>query len=172
MIGISSIIAGIAKPFADVISKFVTRKEDLILAEAEIKKIQNDLEKKIIDNQTNLLNTQKELMLSEFNGTALQRNWRPVLMWVIVCIIGNNYLIAPIVNNAAAAFNVVLLPILELPNHLFNLMTISLGGYVVGRSAEKIIPQYVQAKSNSVITEQSKVESYQTKLDMDDRLKF
>jgi hypothetical protein len=172
MIGISSIIAGIAKPFADVISKFVTRKEDLILAEAEIKKIQNDLEKKIIDNQTNLLNTQKELMLSEFNGTALQRNWRPVLMWVIVCIIGNNYLIAPIVNNAAAAFNVVLLPILELPDHLFNLMTISLGGYVVGRSAEKIIPQYVQAKSNSVITEQSKVESYQTKLDMDDRLKF
>jgi hypothetical protein len=172
MIGISSIIAGIAKPFADVISKFVTRKEDLILAEAEIKKIQNDLEKKIIDNQTNLLNTQKELMLSEFNGTALQRNWRPVLMWVIVCIIGNNYLIAPIVNNAAAAFNVVLLPILELPDHLFNLMTISLGGYVVGRSAEKIIPQYVQAKSNSVITEQSKVKSYQTKLDMDDRLKF
>ena len=110
-------------------------------------------------------------MLVEFNGSVLQRNWRPVLMWVIVCIIGNNYLIAPIVNNAAAAFDMTLLPILELPDHLFNLMTVSLGGYVVGRSAEKIIPQYIQAKSNSVISEQSKIESHQTKLEIDNRLR-
>ena len=36
---------------------------------------------------------------------------------------------------------------LELPDKLFNLMTIGLGGYVVGRSAEKIVPQMAETKA-------------------------
>jgi len=34
-----------------------------------------------------------------------------------------------------------------LPDKLFNLMTIGLGGYVVGRSAEKIVPQLAETKA-------------------------
>ena len=151
MIGISSIVEGLARPFADVITKFVTRKEDLIRAEAEIDKIRIDLEKKLVDNENSMLTSQKELILAEFNGSILQRNWRPVLMWIIVCIIGNNYLLAPLVNNTATLLDitVTILPVLELPDNLYNLMTVSLGGYVVGRSAEKIIPQYAEVRYKS-----------------------
>jgi len=143
MIGISSIIAGAAKPIADVIGKFVTRKEDQMLAMAEIEKIQNDVTKKILDNNNNILLAQKDIVLSETQGHPFQRNWRPALMWIIIFIIANNYLIAPFVNNILGLFtSSITLPVLELPDKLFNLMSIGLGGYVIGRSAEKIVPQF------------------------------
>lgn len=152
MIGISSIIAGAAKPIADVIGKFVTRKEDQMLAMAEIEKIQNDVTKKILDNNNNTLLAQKEVVLSETQGHPLQRNWRPTLMWVIIAIIANNYLIAPFVNNILGLFtSSITLPVLELPDKLFNLMSIGLGGYVVGRSAEKILPQIKNKEDNKYI---------------------
>ena len=145
MIGISQIIQGAIAPVSNVITKLITRKEDRSLAEAEIKKIQVDLEKAIIDYQTNTLNAQKEIIVAEIKGSGMQRNWRPALMWVIILIIANNYLLSPVLNNIIALFGPVdLLPVLELPDKLFNLMTIGLGGYVVGRTAEKVIPQYAE----------------------------
>ena len=53
-------------------------------------------------------------------------------MLTIVAIIANNYLIAPYLQ---ALFGTGLM--LDLPNELFNLMTVGVGGYVIGRSAEK-----------------------------------
>lgn len=150
MIGISQIIQGAIAPVSNIITKLITRKEDRALAEAEIQKIQVDLEKKIIDYQTNTLNAQKEILVAEIKGSAMQRNWRPALMWVIILIIANNYLLAPVLNNIIALFGPAdLLPVLELPDKLFNLMTIGLGGYVVGRTAEKVIPQYAEMTSKA-----------------------
>tara|TARA_B100002019_G_C21265157_1_gene599003 strand:- start:162 stop:731 length:570 start_codon:yes stop_codon:yes gene_type:complete len=148
MVGISSIISGLAAPISSVINKFVTRKEDQMRAQAEIERIQKDFESKVLDNQNNLLSAQKELVLAEVNGHWFQRNWRPALMWIIIAIIANNYLIAPIVNQLVTVFGGEnILPLLDLPDKLFNLMTIGLGGYVVGRSAEKIIPQMAESKA-------------------------
>lgn len=71
---------------------------------------------------------------AEITGESwLQRNWRPLTMMVIVTIIANNYLVAPYINAIwpGAA------PTLELPARLWDLMTLGMGGYVVGRSFEK-----------------------------------
>ncbi len=62
----------------------------------------------------------------------LQRNWRPLLMLTVVAIVANNYLVAPY---ARALFGAGLA--LELPERLWDLMTVGVGGYVVGRSAER-----------------------------------
>ena len=168
MIGVSSIIAGAAKPISDVINKFISRKEDQLLAQAEIDKIQNDLETKILDKEKKVIMAQKDLILAEVKGNAFQRNWRPALMWIIIFILANNYLIAPLLNNIIGLFGPPsLLPILELPDKLFNLMTIGLGGYVVGRSAEKIVPQLAEVKAMSNISapviEENKIKKHQVK---------
>lgn len=148
MIGISSIVKGLAAPISSVINKFISRKEDQLRAQAEIERIQKDFEAKILDNQNNLLTAQKDLVLAEVKGYWFQRNWRPALMWIIILIIANNYLIAPLVNQIATIFgSTAILPLLDLPDKLFNLMTIGLGGYVVGRSAEKIVPQMAETKA-------------------------
>ena len=59
-------------------------------------------------------------------------SWRPITMLTFVAIIANNYLLYPYLSlfwsNA---------PILDLSPDLWSLLKIGLGGYVVGRSAEK-----------------------------------
>ncbi len=74
-----------------------------------------------------------KVMLAEMNGNWLQRSWRPILMLTIIVIVANNYLLYPYMSlfwNEA--------PKLELPAQLWSLMELGLGGYVVGRSAEKV----------------------------------
>ena len=60
--------------------------------------------------------------------------WRPITMLTFTAIVANNYILYPYLSlfwNEA--------PVLILPPDLWALMKIGLGGYVVGRSAEKII---------------------------------
>ena len=60
-------------------------------------------------------------------------------MLTITAIVGWNYLIAPIANVilTQAVGEPVALSI-PLPDELWNLLMIGVGGYVVGRSAEKV----------------------------------
>ncbi len=83
-----------------------------------------------------LIAAQSNVIIAEAKGGWLQRNWRPLLMLTAIIIIFNNYVIIPY----ARAFGLDL-PLLELPAGLWALLTTGVGGYVVGRSAEKMIPQ-------------------------------
>ncbi|WP_415714424.1 holin family protein [Maridesulfovibrio sp.] len=74
-----------------------------------------------------------KVMLAEMNGNWLQRSWRPILMLTIIAIVANNYLLYPYL---ALFWDEA--PRLELPTQLWSLMELGLGGYVVGRSAEKV----------------------------------
>jgi hypothetical protein len=67
-------------------------------------------------------------------GSSLQRNWRPMLMLTFGVIIANNYIIAPYLS-ALFGFSVTL----EIPPDMWGLLKLGVGGYIVGRSAEKSI---------------------------------
>lgn len=64
----------------------------------------------------------------------LTAQWRPVLMLVITAILANNYLLAPYLELLTGVT-----VMLALPERLWDLLTIGVGGYVVGRSAEKSV---------------------------------
>lgn len=82
---------------------------------------------------TTLVKGQAEIVLGEIKGQSwLQRNWRPVLMLTIVFIIANNYILFPYLSLFTSK-----VVVLQLPDKLYNLMTIGVGGYIVGRSTEK-----------------------------------
>lgn len=59
--------------------------------------------------------------------------WRPITMLVFVAIVANNYLLYPYISLFWSQA-----PVLEVPPDLWDLIKIGLGGYVVGRSAEKV----------------------------------
>lgn len=63
--------------------------------------------------------------------------WRPITMLVFVSIVANNYIIYPYLSLFWTEA-----PKLELPPDLWELIKIGLGGYVVGRSGEKIMQAY------------------------------
>ena len=65
--------------------------------------------------------------------SVLARNWRPILMLTIVAIVANNYIIFPY-----ASLFTVKVKMLVLPEHLWSLLKIGVGGYIVGRSAEQV----------------------------------
>ena len=65
--------------------------------------------------------------------------WRPITMLTFVVIIANNYLLYPYLSLFWSAA-----PILDLPPDLWSLLKIGLGGYVVGRSGEKIAKHWKQ----------------------------
>jgi len=124
---IQNILGNVAGPVFDVIDKAVTDKD-------QAARLKADLKRRLIDQQDTQLNAQMKVLLAEVQGESwLQRNWRPLLMTVIVAIIANNYLLAPYLG---AMFNVGLQ--LELPDQMWNLMTLGVGGYIAGRSGEKI----------------------------------
>jgi len=73
---------------------------------------------------------------SEHKITAI---WRPVLMLTITAIVGWNYLIAPLAELAVQLLAGDQVPLaIELADELWNLLMIGVGGYIVGRSGEKI----------------------------------
>lgn len=86
------------------------------------------------------IKAQASVVMAEIQGESwLQRNWRPILMLTIVAIVANNYLLAPYLQLFGA-------PSLQLPlpQDLWDLMKIGVGGYVVGRSGEKAVRAWRQ----------------------------
>lgn len=64
--------------------------------------------------------------------------WRPITMLVFVFIVANNYILVPYVN----MFIENDIKPLELTTDMWELLKIGLGGYIVGRSAEKVMKSY------------------------------
>lgn len=121
----------------DLVDQGIVDKDKAALLKAELTKA---FEAGDLARFTALVDAQAKAVLGEIQGGSwLQRNWRPILMIVIVAIVANNYLIFPYVHLFTDK-----VAMLELPEKLFNLMTVGVGGYIVGRSAEKGIQTWKQ----------------------------
>jgi hypothetical protein len=103
------------------LDKLFTSKEEKIKAEALIKEI-------ILSKQLELQRMQADIIIAEAKGNWLQRSWRPILMLAFGFIVIYVKFLAPLFD----------LKIPELENEFWNLLQLGIGGYVVGRSAEKI----------------------------------
>jgi hypothetical protein len=103
------------------LDKLFTSKEEKIKAENIIKQI-------LIEKQLELQQMQTDIILAEAKGNWLQRSWRPILMMAFGFIVIYVKFLAPVFN----------LTIPELEIEFWELLKIGIGGYVVGRSAEKI----------------------------------
>ena len=89
------------------------------------------------------LAAQKDVLLAELGGESwMQRNWRPILMLTIVAIVANNYILTPYL---AAMFGWSVT--LDLPDALWNLMQLGVGGYIAGRSIEKTLNNWKNGES-------------------------
>jgi hypothetical protein len=100
--------------------------------------IERETKLALLSHADSLEKMRGEIVLAEANSSSwLTSAWRPLLMMVIVAIIAFNYLLFPLV----ALFTGVAHSIF-LPPELWNLLTIGVGGYVVGRSGEKMVEKW------------------------------
>ena len=89
---------------------------------------------KLIDTYIEIEKLKASVLTTEMSGNWLQRSWRPILMLSLVLIVINNYILFPYFPET--------LTMLDLPDELWNLLTIGVGGYVAGRSIEKAVKIY------------------------------
>lgn len=88
------------------------------------------------------LKAKKEIIVAEAQSESwIARNWRPLVMLMFGSIVLNNYIIYPYLGLFWAEA-----PMLDVPPDLWSLLKIGIGGYVVGRSGEKIIKLWKEPK--------------------------
>jgi hypothetical protein len=123
-----SFIQNTIKPTTELIDTLTTTKEEKLELKKQIMEVENQLQLKILEYEKQLLTARSDIIKSEATGRSwLQRNWRPITMltFLILVIFDSFHIIPGFSLNKAA----------------WGLLKIGLGGYVVGRSAEKIVPQ-------------------------------
>ena len=93
-------------------------------------KIKAAMQAELINNAAEIERLAANNIKAEIQGESwLQRNWRPMLMCLFGYIIAHNHIIAPILS----------IEFLPMPQALWELLKIGIGGYVISRGAEKSI---------------------------------
>ena len=126
------VIGRIVDKGLDIVDQFVEDKDQANRIKAAIKK---QMEEQAHQERQTLIQEQGKIVTAEIQGESwLQRNWRPLLMLVVILIIANNYIIVPYLSAIFPGH----VKVLELPNGLWALLNIGVGGYIGGRTVEKL----------------------------------
>jgi len=104
------------------------------------KELESEIKLALLSHTDSLEKVRGEIILAEAKSNSwITASWRPLLMMVAICIIAVNYLVFPLV---AIGYPSIMDNLLELPDQLWNLLTLGVGGYIVGRSGEKMIDNF------------------------------
>lgn len=123
-----------------ILDKFIHSPEDKAQAALALGKIQHDAVHKALEFEIQQTRAQADIIIAEAKSGWLSRSWRPILMFVFMAIIINNFLIWPYSTELGLVAKQ-----LPFPVWMQDLLKIGVGGYIGGRSAEKIIPATVEA---------------------------
>jgi hypothetical protein len=137
MLGIADTIIGV---FGETLDKFLPDQNKKLEALAEVRA-------KILENEAKILAIAGDIVGKETVSERWYQNaWRPALMWIIIVIIFNNFLLAPYVGMIFGYDLSLDVDVNSLPEELWRAIDIGLGGYVIGRSAEKIVKDLKKKK--------------------------
>lgn len=137
-LGLTDLIAGIFRPAAELIDAVHTSEEERLAAQGQLLVVQATVLDKALAYEKGVLEAQASIINSEAQSESwLARNWRPITMLTFLTLI---------VGRALGWLEADFKP--EEWERFFRLIEIGLGGYVLGRSAEKITKTVVAARDS------------------------
>jgi len=123
-------VSGLIAPVTDLVGKFVEDKDKANELRAQMFGVQMTMAEKMMDYEKQLLEAQKSVIVAEATGQSwMQRNWRPITMLTFLFLV------------VADSFGWLAF---RLADQAWTLLQIGLGGYVTGRSLEKIVPKVTE----------------------------
>jgi hypothetical protein len=126
---LSGPLKGVFEGIAAIIGKFVKDPTAALQSQTELAQIEAQFQMALLDADKAFAAEQAKVLVAEATSESwLTRNWRPILMLSFTAIVVNNFIIAP-------TFSV---PVLPIPDHMWELLKIGIGGYIVGRSIENV----------------------------------
>lgn len=129
---LGKILGAGAKETIDAVGNLIDtidKSDEKLELQYKYKELLISIESEIIHYQSKLVESQSKIIVAEAKGESwLQRNWRPMLMLICMFIVCSNYILVPFFD----------IPCVTLDEHIWGLMELGVGGYVVGRSVEKV----------------------------------
>ena len=124
------------------IAKLIAKTVDKAVPDKDLKeKLKHEINTQLLTSGTDEMKAASKIILAEAqSGSWLTSSWRPALMWICIIVIFNNFILMPFIN---IIFGTSL--ILEIPDPMWNLLTIGVGGYIAGRSGEKIAQKWKES---------------------------
>ena len=105
--------------------------DDVVEDKDEANRLKFEIQRQLIENKSSELEASAKIVLAEAQGSWLQRNWRPLLMVTFAGLV------------VAHWFDFTAPDIPEtVQNSLLNIVMVGVGGYVVGRSGERIADKF------------------------------
>jgi len=122
------ILSALIKPVFNVIDKLVPDKDLREKLKHEIATQDFRMAEKELEARAKIIATEAS------SAHKLAAIWRPITMLIFAAIVANNYLIYPYLSLFWSQA-----PQLDLSPEIWNLLKLGIGGYIVGRSAEKCV---------------------------------
>jgi hypothetical protein len=126
-------VSEVIKPVTTLIDEITTSDEERLGLKNKLFELQAGIQIKMMEYEAKLIDSRAKIVTAEATGQSwLQRNWRPITMITFLFLI---------------VLNTLGLTAVPIAGQMWTLLQIGLGGYVVGRSAEKIIPKIMEKKN-------------------------
>lgn len=131
---IGALIPVLGPILGDVVKRVLPEDKD------KAQEIERELQMQLMMNSANVEKAAADIILAEAKSESwIASSWRPILMLVITAIVAWNFLLAPLIELGVTLATGDQIPLqIDLPGELWTLLTVGVGGYTVGRSAEKV----------------------------------
>jgi len=134
--GVGSLIGAIG----GIIDDLNTSDEEKLAAKLALSQLENDITIRLIEAESTVVQEKAKVLVAEAQGESwMQRNWRPITMMTFVFIVAWNFILAPLFRQ----------PFLVIPDQMWNLLQLGIGGYIIGRSVEKGLKTYTNGKNGN-----------------------
>lgn len=122
--GILSILSDMVQPITNLVDELHTSDEEKLKIKQAMATLDHEYQKQILNAETKALEAQAKNIQAEATGQSwMQCNWRPITMLTFLSLV--------VLDSFGWLEN-------RLADEAWTLLQIGLGGYVVGRSAEKV----------------------------------
>ena len=127
-------VKGLVSGIGGIIDNLHTSEEEKLAAKQKLSELEAGTLLSLTAAGQTLVNAQRDVLVAEAKGAWLQKSWRPITMLVFVFIIFNNYVLVPYVTAFGGS-----VPTLEIPNGMWALLNVGIGGYITSRGIEKVV---------------------------------
>ncbi len=140
----------------ELLKRFIPDKKEQAEAEIKLKeilleadKVRQETEARKLEAQAKQVESASSVIRAETESESVAaRNWRPHLMYFFMGLIAYGAVISPLLRAIFSTFGIDV-PIYTLPTQVWDIVWVCVGGYVIGRSGEKMVGFYSSAKANA-----------------------
>lgn len=119
-------------PILDIVRRVVPDSE-------EQARLEHQLRSAAMESDARFAEAQAKVVAQEAKGNKLQRSWRPVLMYLLMGVLIWHMMFLPFIAFALGAELTQIVGLSVVPDTVWTLLIVGMGGYIGGRTLEKVM---------------------------------